>query len=227
MADKSSQLMLAALTRAAADPSHVPLFATRTAPGLFPATAAGKQAAQRCRDEGYITEDRTITDRGMSYLFSQVSPRQVLEDFVRVLEGREKQINELGGQVCTLLSTLEAMRGTLSQVLTQIDRNTDLKALCKQFHDKPTDDPSEALLTCVKRWKGTDDMPLPELFTQATQERPGLTLGAFHDALRKLDEQGRVCLHPWTGPLYEIPQPRFALMVGHQISYYASPAVKE
>ncbi|MGL4555074.1 MAG: hypothetical protein ACRC33_28245 [Gemmataceae bacterium] len=227
MADKSSQLMLAALTRAAADPNNVPLLSTRAAPGLFPATAAGKQAAQRCRDEGYLGDDRAITERGMRYLFEQVSPRQVLEDFVRVLEAREKQVHELGSQVCSMLAGLEAMRGHLAQVLGQLDKQGDLKALCRQFHERPDDDPSAALLACIKAWRGPDDMPLPELYAQAMDGKAGATIGAFHDALRQLDEAGRVCLHPWTGPLYEVPEPRFALLVGHQISYYVSHAVKE
>ena len=54
MADKSTQCILAALSRAAASPDGAPLFAARGGPGLFPSTAAGKQAAQRCKDEGWL-----------------------------------------------------------------------------------------------------------------------------------------------------------------------------
>ena len=132
MADKSSQLLLTGLTRAAADTAGVPLHGNKTTPGLFPTTTPGKQAAQRCLDEGYlcsVSAERvlapqrraaspsegaqanellgdthrdaghpkgrtrtatvplcTITDKGFDYLLGQVSPRQVLEDFVRVLE---------------------------------------------------------------------------------------------------------------------------------------------
>jgi len=27
---------------------------------------------------------------------------------------------------------------------------------------------------------------------------------------------------PWTGPLYDLPEPHFALLVGHEVAYYAS-----
>ena len=54
MADKSSQLVLSALSRAVADPAGLPLLGGKAATGLFPASAAGKLAAQRCRDEGYL-----------------------------------------------------------------------------------------------------------------------------------------------------------------------------
>ena len=40
---------------------------------------------------------------------------------------------------------------------------------------------------------------------------PAPTLGQFHDALRHLHADGRVYLHPWTGPLYALPDPPAAL----------------
>ena len=45
----------------------------------------------------------------------------------------------------------------------------------------------------------------------------------FRDtALRRLHAEERIYLHPWTGPLCELPQPPLALLVGHEIAYYAS-----
>ena len=37
-----------------------------------------------------------------------------------------------------------------------------------------------------------------------------------------LHETSQVYLHPWTGPLYDIPEPPYALLVGHEVAYYAS-----
>ena len=54
-----------------------------------------------------------------------------------------------------------------------------------------------------------------------------MTVGRFHDALRQLYEMNRVYLHPWTGPLYEIPEPLYALLAGHEIAYYASPRIHQ
>jgi hypothetical protein len=50
-----------------------------------------------------------------------------------------------------------------------------------------------------------------------------LTIGRFHDGLRRLHDEGQAYLHPWTGPLYAMPEPAFALLVGHEVAYYASP----
>ncbi|NBO92265.1 MAG: hypothetical protein EBV06_08125 [Planctomycetia bacterium] len=222
MTDKSSQLLLVGLTRALADPSGTALIAGRAAPGLFPCTTAGKQAAQRCRDEGYLTEDGRITDRGMYYLFNEVNPREILKDFVRVIESREKQIHELGAKVCTLLAGVEAMRGHLCHTLAHLEKQADLKALCRDFYQRSDEEIAPTLLCCIAARKAPDDMSLPELYAQACKFKPGLTIGTFHDALRYLDARGQIRLHPWTGPLYEVPQPRFGLLIGHQISYYVS-----
>jgi hypothetical protein len=63
------------------------------------------------------------------------------------------------------------------------------------------------------------DCPLPELYRALPA---GLTIGQFHDGLRRLHESQQIYLHPWTGPLYEIPEPALALLVGHEIAYYVS-----
>jgi hypothetical protein len=54
-----------------------------------------------------------------------------------------------------------------------------------------------------------------------TRESPP-TIGEFHDCLRRLHAAGSVYLHPWTGPLYALPEPAYALLAGHNVAYYAS-----
>jgi hypothetical protein len=250
MADRSSQLMLAALSRASAD-AGLPLYGSKTSPGLFPSTALGKQAAQRCCDEGYLeavagntsagrsrNQVCALTDKGRAFLFSQLSPRQVLEDFVRVLEAREAQVGQLQTQVRQLQASLEALRNSVAGVLEQVcqgDASTpvanapaspNLNGLCAQFHQAETG-PTAAIVEALTQWVavgigGLEDCPLPELFRQVRASCPGVSLGAFHDALRRLQADDRIYLHPWTGPLYAIPEPPCALLVGHVIAYYAS-----
>jgi hypothetical protein len=87
----------------------------------------------------------------------------------------------------------------------------------------------ESALTFLARRQvsgASEDCPLPELFRQAQQAAPTLSIGSFHDALRQLHDGGQIYLHPWTGPLYAIPEPLYALLVGHEIAYYASPRLK-
>ncbi|MBY0231402.1 MAG: hypothetical protein K2W96_19125 [Gemmataceae bacterium] len=185
MADKSSQLVIAALARAAADPLGVPLFAAKGAPGLFPSTAAGKLAAQKARDEGHLQagDDArcTITGRGLEHLLGQVSPRQVLEDFVRVLESRS-------AEVARMAASLDALRSMLRPVLDRAAA-TDLKSVFRQFHDA-SPDPCPVLAELLAQWNGTDDCPLPDLYRRACDKLPALSVGQFHDALRLMEREG-------------------------------------
>jgi hypothetical protein len=234
LADKANALVLTALSRAVADPEGVPLLGGRAEGGLFVGTAAGKLAARRCLEEGYLNVVRTetkgrsnrelcgITEKGLQYLLSQVSPRQVLEDFVRVLEARQAQTNTLLNRVEQIRSSLEALRAGAERVLAQIQQ-----APPSPLHRNGTSQPAaeESIRTSLRHWEASgsaDDCPLPELFRRTGQMTPSLTIGQFHDQLRRLHEQQQIYLHPWTGPLYALPEPSYALLVGHEIAYYVS-----
>jgi hypothetical protein len=278
VADKSEQLIVTALSRAAAAAGAVPLHGSKAVPGLFPANAAGKQAAQHCQDEGYLTlapEDPpdapeasakgskagagagtatltrkkaatqalcSITDKGLAYLLNQVSPREVLEEFVRSLETRRAEWGELNTLARRLLESTETLKAHVAKVLDQFPRlegagaTGSLKALFRDFlaESLPAVSPNGTpaadtwlplLLEELGRWQGTgscEDCPLPDLFRKVKAHTPGVTVGQFHDALRRLHQEGKVYLHPWTGPLYDLPEPPYALLVGHEVAYYAS-----
>jgi hypothetical protein len=238
VADRSTQLVLAALGRAAAEPAGLPLHGSKAQPGLFAGTAAGKQAARHCLDEGYLrvvaTETRgkttrdlcTVSDKGLAYLLGQVSPRQVLEDFLRVLEERRGQVGDLLDTARRMEASLESLRATAEHVLQQV-RHTPPPGTNGAAH-KP-EPPGAAwldeALAHLGRWQSSgasEDYPLPDLYRQLGQSAPDLTVGRFHDGLRRLHDEGRIYLHPWTGPLHDMPEPPYALLIGHEIAYYAS-----
>src|SRR5947207_2786399 len=74
---------------------------------MSPSLVTVFRAAQRCKDEALVKVVRTqtrgkavqevcaITEKGLAYLLSQVSPRQILEDLVRAVESRRAQLSEL------------------------------------------------------------------------------------------------------------------------------------
>jgi hypothetical protein len=236
MADKSTQLLLEALTRAAADPGGVPLHAGKAGPGLFPATAAARLAAQRCKDEALVRVVRTqtrgkavqevcaITEKGLAYLLSQVSPRQVLEDLVRAVESRQAQLGELVAAARQTHSSLDAFKALAEKVLQQVQA-APAPLPCDRAAPNGAETWAAAALAHLGRWRdsgASEDCPLPELYRAARQAYPRLTVGQFHDGLRQLNEQGRIYLHPWTGPLHDLPEPPYALLIGHEIAYYVS-----
>jgi hypothetical protein len=62
------------------------------------------------------------------------------------------------------------------------------------------------------------------LWDHLKQRHPGLTIGAFQDALRKLHEASRIRLGGWARMLDDIPKPQLALFVSSKVMYYAQPS---
>lgn len=245
MADKSTQLILDALTRAAAEPHGLPLYANKSDTGLFPATAIAKTAADRAKADGLIKVVETeakgkgvrevcvLTDRGMQFLTRQASPRQVLEDFVRVLEDRQSAVADLARSVSQMAAGLVAIRSAVEQVLPRLTTHPAINGAPMNGQLAPprpaVTAASDALIADVKarlaEWHAaagaSHDCPLPDLFRKL-ESADQVSVGLFHDALRQLHDDHQIYLHPWTGPLYALPEPAFALLVGHEVAYYAS-----
>ncbi|MFO0809745.1 MAG: hypothetical protein U0746_14070 [Gemmataceae bacterium] len=228
MADKLTQLLLTALGKAALAPGGAPLHATRSASGLFPATAGGKSAAQRAQDEGLIAAGSAggfaATARGMAYLIEHTSPRQVLEDLARAVESRQVQVADL-------IAAAKAMAGELSAVQALLVRLSDPRApspvTATGVAEAPSTDWLPDARAFLNGWSSDTDCPLPALYERLLASHPTLTVGQFHDGLRRLRDDGDVYLHPWTGPLYAMPEPTLALLSGHEIAYYASSRIEQ
>lgn len=245
MADKSTRLILDALSRAAAEPAGLSLYAQKSEPGLFPSTTAAKAAADRAKADGLIRvveseakgrkvrEVCVLTDKGRQYLTQQASPRQVLEDLVRVLEDRQAGVAELSAAAVRMAAGLEALRRMVEQVLPRLtdhhqSNGSPMNAIFIPARPS-TPAASDALIADVKgrlaEWHAaagsSQDCPLPDLYRKL-ESGSRVSVGLFHDALRQLHDDHQVYLHPWTGPLYALPEPAFALLVGHEVAYYAS-----
>ena len=249
MADKLTPLILDALSRAAAYPEGCALLATKTEAGLFPATAASKPAAKKALDDGLLMILRTVpqgkgsaeycttSPKGLAYLMEQASPKQVLEDFVRVLEERRGEVQTLLKSVDRMATSLAGMNERIQSVLPQVassrlpvpvevpawDRSGNV-ALMPSVWD--VNEVAERLVTRLADWASRGgvarDCPLPELYRSLSTFDPAPTIGLFHDALRQLHDDRRIYVHPYTGPLYTLPEPAFALMIGHEVGYYAN-----
>jgi hypothetical protein len=241
LADKSTAMVVAALSRAIADPQGLALFSKKDGAGLFSGTSGGKLAAQRAKDDGYLQAIRTekrgkgldeicaITEKGVVYLLSQVSPKQILEDFIRSLESKQGQTGELLANVQHMRQAIDSLKLTAERVLAKVhspqlapNGQTCSNGKFSANGDHTLD---QDLLKLLARWNETgasEDCPLPSLYRQLAEICPHLSIGQFHDQLRQLHDQEWIYLHPWTGPLYSIPEPAYALLVGHEVAYYAS-----
>ena len=219
VADSFSSLLTDALLAAVARPEGLPLQSSKAEVGLFPAGSRAKLFAQKALLEGYFQpwgrdSDRyCATEIGRTFLIETASPKTVLEDFVRVLEARAADLLEWQTAARRLAGAVEAMKSTVGALLPRV----------QQSRGSTFPDIAEMILNQLKSWSHGEslqrDCPLPELF-RSLQPLP--SIGQFHDALRKLIDDGRIELHPWTGPLYALPEPDLALMVGHEIAGYAA-----
>jgi hypothetical protein len=235
LADKSNQLILEALHRAASEPAGVPLFASKKNPGLFPGGASARPAAEQCTQLGFLRpapvrnmngstpEAYAITEKGLDFLLSQLSPKQVLEDLAKQFEHRQTHVQALVGSARAWLDEMASLRNVVERALQALSAQGERTASVRSHYGQESW--LAASLACLKNWHAahaSGDCPLPELFRRAQATTPSLTIGQFHDGLRRLHEQQLIYLHPWTGPLYELPEPACALLVGHEIAYYAS-----
>ena len=186
------------------------------------------------------------TDKGLRLLAETVSPKKVLEDFARILEARESQVAHLVANAQRLADTLAGMKATVALLAPRLPapalepdarplRNgSTMNAATSRLNgsvavaDPATDldDLGGAILARLSDWSSSaavgQDCPLPELFRSLSLRAVPPSLGTFHDCIRRLHTDHRVYLHPWTGPLYALPEPATALLVGHNIAYYAS-----
>jgi hypothetical protein len=176
-----------------------------------------------------VQEICAITDKGLEFLFRQVSPRQVLEELVRAVEARQEQLDALLSCAQQTQANLDDFKLSAEKILRSLDGKDRIEALHAAWAGRagvPKEpDLASLVLAPLTQWRGsgaTGDCPLPELYRHVRQTVPELSIGRFHDALRQLHEGKKAYLHPWTGPLSEIPEPACALLVGHEIAYYAS-----
>jgi hypothetical protein len=245
LVDKSTQLIVDALTRAAAEPAGQPLYAQKSEPGLFPATTLAKSAADRAKAEGLLsvvdseTKGRAIremcklTEKGLHFLAKHASPRQVLNDLVRVLEDRQAAVAELTSTAARMAEGLQSLRTVVEQILPRLVDHPLSNGVSMNGTIAPSrpavSAASDTLVVEVRdrlaEWHAlsgaSQDLPLPDLYRRL-ESAGNVSVGQFHDALRQLHDDHQIYLHPWTGPLYALPEPAFALLVGHEVAYYAS-----
>lgn len=63
---------------------------------------------------------------------------------------------------------------------------------------------------------------LPQLYRFASSLRPDLSLGQFHDLLRRMAAARQVRLSPFTQAMYQLPEPECAMILGREVMYYVN-----
>jgi hypothetical protein len=63
-------------------------------------------------------------------------------------------------------------------------------------------------------------LTLPQIFDQLRTRHPDMTLGQFHDGLRRLQDERRLRLGPYTQALATLDDPRNALFLDREVKFY-------
>ena len=248
-ADKLTETLIEALKLALSRPIEQRLFKSGKLDGLFAGRTGvnGDAAALAVRDgllevvrtetKGKTTIDWVqLTSRGVSFLHDRESPVRALDELriglqaakegvpvwlaevresLRVLEAR------LTEDVQKMMNRLEGLSRRVEETLRRLEENGPVLpdgALTTTFWAAD----ALAYLDRRKVASGAAQCPLPELFTALAEQRGDLSITAFHDGLRRLQDQRVIRLLPFAGPPDELPQPEYALLDGATFMYYAA-----
>ena len=198
--------------------------------GLFPNNQNGRDAASFISEmglmDGNVGEEgatHQVTTQGFQWLREQGAP--VINDFLQHLEQWKDQDRALVSKVKENIARLDQLTVALKAILGDpMDGSREIELVISVENE------ILAVLTAAIQKQsvsenGSCDIELPVLYREV-EEKLGrkLTSGTFQDVIRKLHFAGKILLHPWTGTLYSIPEPAMALLVGHEVTYYASSA---
>ena len=239
------QLALQSLSKALADPAPRPMHGSKGAHGIFQGTAqAAKQAAQHCLSSGWLVatgqfegkgksrkELYRITEAGIRAVLDQNELATLLGDSVNYLERNVEQLTSIATKIEETRQALKSQKEMVGKLQERL-RPPDLKGLLHNLqrpggaagttNSQSPDWLGAALefLADRQRQNPYGHCSLPELFHRVAEPR-GLSIGQFHDGLRRLVQERRIRLHPFTGAAYQLQEEQYALVAGQEIKYYA------
>jgi hypothetical protein len=244
--DRVREATAEALKRALSGPAEHRLYKSGKLEGLFQGRGgvAGEAAAGALRDgllEVVRTEARgktviewvRATPAGVDFLDRHESPVRALEDLRAALRVNQQAVpvwlaemraglhaldRRLAADAEGWHQRLEALARRVDETLRRIEQATpplpdDLA------RDQPWAIDAINYLDRRKSGGAAGDCPLPELFAALRRVHADLTLGAFHEGLRRLHDRHALRLKPAGGPL---AQPEFALLDGEAVCYCAA-----
>jgi hypothetical protein len=242
------ELALRALSGAVADPVPRPLLGTKAQPGIFTGSAlATKAAAALCQAEGWVEptgevigkgksrkELWRVTATGVQAVVENDETATLLREMLGALDQNRDQLERIKSQLESTARLISTHRGVLQRVA---DKAAPPRFAAKRISAEPSAAtvPSEnACLASHDGWlveslRYLEDYqrrhplqhcPLAELYERVARPHR-LSIGMFHDGLRKLAAERRIRLHPFTGAAYQLQNEQYALVAGQEIKYYA------
>ena len=248
-ADKINDALVHALKQALAEPGEHRLFKSGKLAGLFPSrSGVNAEAATRALQDGLLEVARTetrgktaiewvrLTPRGVEFLGQHQSPRRAVEELRAALQAARDELpawhQEIHGRVQELADRFAEETRRFAQRLEGLSRQVEAAlARLEEERLQVPDGVAEAVpwardaldyLENRRTGGAGGECPFPELFTALQRQHGDLSVAAFHEGLRRLQEGRAVRLLPFTGPDADLPQPEFALFDRAAVLYYVA-----
>jgi hypothetical protein len=246
--DRVNEILIEVLKQALSADAEQRLYRSGKLDGLFPGRGgtSAEAAAMALRD-GLLEVVRTevkgktiidwvrLTPRGVEHLHAHESPVQALHEL------RESLCRSRDAVPVWLSEMRAALRALEEQFITDAQKSQQrLDALTRRVDDalrrlaeatpvlpKELSDGypwSVDALDYLDRRRHAGALgpcPLPELHESLRRTHPALSIGHFHEGLRRLHERRVLRLQPTAG-LADLPRPEFALFDDGAVLYYAA-----
>lgn len=219
--ESTDEALRSALRRLLADPAGRRVYGSGRHPGLFPSsTPTTRLLVDEMEQRGLIQlRERhgkatrcELSPKGRQWLLEHENPWLLLEDLLTAAERQHEQLEAFLRVWQDQRDQLHQLREDIRRVLGELSG--------KRAIASPIADEIKRYLRGYAQLSQPAACSLPELYRQLQQREPNLTVGHFHDELRELHNQGAITFTPWTGPLYELPEPQLSLLIGHEVLYY-------
>jgi hypothetical protein len=223
------------------------LHGSAKSPGVFKGASAGdKTAAQFALEKGWLEKTGQtlgkgksakdlyrITPAGLQAVLARADPTSVLQKLQESLGSVEKTLAE----ALRPLESLSQLKSAVAQALERI-KPIDLDAVTRKLAEtrqpsapaanlpdsRPTTNAwGEEVVRLAAEQKqrhAFQRLTLPQLYERLRATHPNLTLGEFHDGLRRLQDEKRIRLGPYTQALATLDDPRNALFLDREVKYY-------
>lgn len=183
-----------------------------TAPGVQHALAHG-EVVQLLNQLRAAADAQRATLDGMRVNMQALG--QALQSQVDALQGVERRVQP--PDIAAAVKQLAQIEAGRDPVATSQPDNVRLPN--EQRGSRGPGDWVDSIVAFVRSY-ASGMCPLPELYRRVAEPRR-VSVGQFHDGLRELVAARRLRLHPWTGPMYQLKDEQFALLLGQEIKYYA------
>jgi hypothetical protein len=209
----------------------------KTRKELYRITALGLQAVLERSDASKLLRSLTDSLKLLAEGTSRIP--QALQDnlsaFVRGLDALKADIQKSVGEALRPVEAAQATLRLLQANITNVLEKTkpiDAEELTRKLAaGKQVSETASArsenwagevvrLVTEQKQRNALQRLTLPQLFERIRARKPDLTLGQFHDGLRRLQDERRIRLSPYTQALATLDDPRNALFLDREVKFY-------